>query len=170
MKALRNSLGAFSFEALPPFGLQGFFIGKMKCQEDRNAHVPSPDVRNSLTAGSARSMPRLRQDATRSTSVIRRQGNVTARHGKLSEHDMQPNILSARCVLPKDDTRQQSTFTTSNRWLRVERMTRATSRLSAIPATPEFMQPTSATDGAERSRVTLPTGDDNPAFKPPGVV
>ena len=36
MKALRNPLGAFSFEALPPFWLQGFFIGKMKCQKDRN--------------------------------------------------------------------------------------------------------------------------------------
>ena len=81
---------------------------------ENHANKTPPDARNSLTAGSARSMLRQRQDATRSISVIRRQGNATVRHGELSEQDTQPSILSARCVLPKDATRQRNTFTTSN--------------------------------------------------------
>ena len=112
MKALRNPLGAFSFKALPSFWLQGFFIGKMKCQEDRNDHALSRDARDSLTEGSARSMPKQKQDAMRSTSEIPRQGNATERHGLQFVKPTLPSILSARSVFLREDIHQPRQFTT----------------------------------------------------------
>ena len=125
MKALRNPLGAFSFEALPPFWLQGFFIGKMKCQQNRNDHVPSRDARDLLTEGSVRSMPELKPDATRSTSVIRRPGNATVKHGQSFEKPTLPSILSARSAFRREDIHRLKQFTTLNRSLRAELTTSA---------------------------------------------
>nr|DAI64730.1 MAG TPA: hypothetical protein [Caudoviricetes sp.] len=112
MKALRNSLGAFSFKALPPFWLQGFFIGKTKCQRDRNDRAPSRDARDLLTEDSVRSMPKQKPDATRSTSEIPRQGNATARHGQQSVKPMPPSILSARSAFRREDIHQPRQSTT----------------------------------------------------------
>ena len=106
MKALRYSLGAFSFEALPPFRLQGFFIGKTKCPENLNVHVPFRDARSLLTEGSARSMPELKQDATRSTSEIRKPENATGRYGQSFEKPTLPSILSARSAFRREDIHQ----------------------------------------------------------------
>lgn len=149
MKALRNPLGAFSFKALPSFWLQGFFIGKMKCQEDRNDHVPSRDVLSLPTEGFVRSMPKQKQDAMRSTSGILRQGNATEKHGQQFEKPMPPSILSARSALRKEDIHQPRQSTTLNRSLRAELTTSATSKLYVKPVMPEFMAKW-ATDGAEK--------------------
>ena len=112
MKALRYSFGAFSFKALPSFWLQGFFIGKMKCQEDRNDHAPSRDARSLLKEGSVRNMPKLKPDATRSTSEIRKPGNATVKHGQQSVKPMLQSILSARSALRREDIHQPRQFTT----------------------------------------------------------
>lgn len=149
MKALRYPLGAFSFKALPPFRLQGFFIGKTKCRKDRNDHVPFRDARDSLTEGSARSMPKQKQDATRSTSEIPRQGNATARPGQSFVKPMLQSILSARSALRKEDIHRLRLSTTLNRYLRAELTTSATSKLYVKPVMPEFIAKW-ATDGAEK--------------------
>ena len=149
MKALRYSLGAFSFEALPPFWLQGFFIGKMKCPENLKDHVPFRDARSLLTEGSAKSMPKPRRDATRSTSEIPRPGNATVKHGQQFEKPTLPSILSARSALRREDIHQPRQFTTLNRSLRAELTTSATLKLYVKPVMPGFMAKW-ATDGAEK--------------------
>ena len=149
MKALRNPLGAFSFKALPSFWLQGFFIGKMKCQEDRNDHALSRDARSLLTEGSVRSMPKPKPDATRSIREIRKPGSVTVKPGHQSVKPTLPSILSARSAFRKEDIHQPRQFTTLNRSLRAEPTTSATLKLYVKPVMPEFTAK-SATDGAEK--------------------
>ena len=112
MKALRYSLGAFSFKALPPFWLQGFFIGKTKCQRDRNDHAPFQDAQDLLTEGSVRNMPKLKPDATRSTSEIRKPGNATVKPGQQSVKPMLQSILSARSAFLREDIHQLRPSTT----------------------------------------------------------
>ena len=149
MKALRNPLGAFSFKALPPFWLQGFFIGKMKCQEDRNDHVPSRDARSLPMEGSVRSMPKLKRDAMRSTSGILMQGNATVKPGQQSVKPTLPSILSARSAFLREDIHQPRQSTTLNRSLRAELTTSATLKLYVKAVMPEFTVKW-ATDGAEK--------------------